>query len=160
VVSSELIYENDPYDKVTCLICGKQMRTITESHTLKIHGIKIKEYQEIFNGAPIVSKATAQKLSDKVKGDKNPAYQHGGRLSPFSTKFKKYNDLSEQEKEDKINNTYQKAHETSMAHPERDKVKNELLENHGYKFYRVAESDFRNDPSSILNYCLDFLKLA
>jgi len=30
--------------------------------------------------------------SDKIKGDKNPAYQHGGKFSPFSTKFVKYKD--------------------------------------------------------------------
>lgn len=303
-MSSETIYtdtkfttENDPYDKVTCLICGKQF---TESHTLKIHGIKIKEYQEIFNDVPIISQEISKKLSDKVKGDKNPAYQHGGRLSPFSTKFKKYDHLTEDEKELKINemfennskhfaeypeklstkieyylaqgmsedearealskrqttfsleiciekygliqgvkrwkerqrkwcknfkkNNFSKVSQTlfwmiaenlesldgiyfaqlskdkdlddsgvnnelrvtlddktflldfvdvnqkkviefdgtywHQVHSERDKVKNELLEKNGYKFYRVSESDFRNDPSSILNYCLDFLKLA
>lgn len=26
-------------------------------------------------------------LCDSVKGDKNPAYQHGGKFSPFSDKF-------------------------------------------------------------------------
>lgn len=305
-MSSETIYtetkfttENDPYDKVTCLICGKQMGSLAV-HISKIHKISVKDYQKMFNNASVVSESTRNKMAENVKGNKNPGFQHGGRLSPFSTKFTKYDNLSEQEKEDKINNVQQKAYETLMAHPERrttnieyylaqgmsedearealskrqttfsleiciekygliqgvkrwkerqrkwcknfkknnfskvsqtlfwmiaenlesldgiyfaqlskdkdlddsgvnnelrvtlddktflldfvdvnqkkviefdgtywhqvhserDKVKNELLEKNGYKFYRVAESDFMDDPSSILNYCLDFLKLA
>jgi len=35
-----------------------------------------------------------KKKSERVAGSNNPAYQHGGRLSPYSKKFKKYEDGS------------------------------------------------------------------
>ena len=46
---------------------------------------------------------------DRIKGKNNPAYQHGGRLSPFSKNFKKYADLTDEEKELKIKETIKTA---------------------------------------------------
>ena len=44
------------------------------------------EFFSLIYGAEEASRKLSKK-SDRVIGDKNPAYQHGGRLSPFSEKF-------------------------------------------------------------------------
>ena len=70
---------------------------------LKMHGMTVAEYREEFPGAPFMNEKERKGISDRpgmseearkaaserVKGDKNPGYQHGGRLSPLSKKFVK-----------------------------------------------------------------------
>jgi hypothetical protein len=50
----------------------------------------------------------SQKAIDKMKGDNNPWHNHGGKLSPFSEKFIKYNELPENEMLERITNTKKK----------------------------------------------------
>lgn len=54
-------------------------------------------------------------LSKRVSGKNNPAYQHGGRLSPFSKKYVKYKDLTEEEKEEQISDISNKIHDKMRA---------------------------------------------
>ena len=95
-------YENK--DLVICRICGfvgKHLMT----HLSRKHNLLMKDYQQIFNitKEECFSKHYLKILSDNNKGEKNPAYQHGGRLSPFSKKFIKYKNLNDDEKNIKIN---------------------------------------------------------
>lgn len=48
----------------------------------------------------------------RMSGSNNPGYQHGGRNSPFSKKFIKYENLSEEEKEEKLKETYRRTEES------------------------------------------------
>jgi hypothetical protein len=72
----------DPYKFIECRICGYRAKEIA-NHVIT-HGVKVEDYG--------VTKS--QEMIDRVKGSKNPGYKHGGRLSPFSDKFKKYRDNS------------------------------------------------------------------
>jgi very-short-patch-repair endonuclease len=47
----------------------------------------IDEYKEKFPNSAIRSESYLKEQSERIKGDKNPAYQHGGKYSPFSEKF-------------------------------------------------------------------------
>lgn len=50
----------------------------------------------------IISDCVRKKFSDNVKGNKNPGFQHGGKLSPFSKKNEKYCNLTEEEINEEI----------------------------------------------------------
>jgi hypothetical protein len=76
---------------VTCQCCGIYTRDDIRQHIKKSHKMTCEEYKNRYN-APLLSDKTLKVYSDRVKGDKNPAYNHGGRLSPFSKNFKKYRD--------------------------------------------------------------------
>lgn len=67
---------------VECKICGYRANELT-SHLLKVHNIQPKEYKKQFNVEAVKSKI----LCDRVKGENNPGYQHGGKYSPFSENF-------------------------------------------------------------------------
>ncbi len=74
------------------------------SHLNCKHGISVAEYKRQFNmdensSEGIVAPSTANKLSQNIVGERNPAYQHGGRLSPFSKQFVKYDGMSDEQKE-------------------------------------------------------------
>lgn len=79
------------YDYVVCKFCG--LKTSDLSSHLKIHNIKPSEYKETYN-LPV----KCQKISEQMSGSNNPAYQHGGKFSPFSKKFVK-GDITEETKE-------------------------------------------------------------
>lgn len=68
-------------DFVVCNICQFKSRDLTH-HINSHHGIIVKDYD-----GPIRSESYLKELSERVKGSKNPAYQHGGKYSPFSKKF-------------------------------------------------------------------------
>ena len=70
-------------DYVTCHYCPMISTDLT-SHINRTHKISPKEYAKHH---PLRSQSYLQKQSERVKGSKNPAYQHGGRLSPFSKRF-------------------------------------------------------------------------
>lgn len=73
---------------VTCAICGLIAHDLV-SHITRTHKMSIVVYREQFR-SPIHSSRYTAALSEKIKGDKNPAYQSDGRLSPFSKKFLHY----------------------------------------------------------------------
>jgi very-short-patch-repair endonuclease len=62
------------------------MKELT-NHIFRKHNIKAAKYREMFPDAPIRSDALLKQQSERIKGDKNPAYQHGGKYSPFSLKY-------------------------------------------------------------------------
>lgn len=73
-------------DKVTCQLCRQTMKDLT-SHIFRKHGIKAEKYKELYPGTPIRCESLLKQQSERIKGDKNPAYQHGGKFSPFSNNF-------------------------------------------------------------------------
>jgi len=71
--------ENDDY--LVCKICGCKTGNIVNH--IRMHKIKLIDYKRQFNVIQI-------KTNNQIKamqGENNPAYQHGGRLSPYSDKF-------------------------------------------------------------------------
>jgi hypothetical protein len=73
-------------DAVKCAMCEMKSHDLC-SHISRTHKMSIEEYKIKFPNNPIHSNSQLQKLSENIKGDKNPGYQHGGKLSPFSKKF-------------------------------------------------------------------------
>lgn len=82
-------------DWIECNICGYRASELS-SHLKTMHGINAKDYG--------VSKCKS--LKDRMKGENNPAFEHGGRLSPFSKNFKNY------KSEDERKATHKKARAT------------------------------------------------
>lgn len=102
-------YENVP----ACLLCGLQS-TMLLSHINRIHNLSADEYKTQFNvdDSALYHESYIQQLSDNIKGNKNPAYDHGGKFSPFSEKFIKYEDMINIEKERVISDLYVQVSET------------------------------------------------
>lgn len=84
-------------DYVVCRLCHERFKSISTDHLRFRHGIEFKEYQTKFPEAKILSESTAKIYSERYRDQKNPAYNHGGKFSPFSKKFVK-GDISEQTK--------------------------------------------------------------
>lgn len=80
----------DKFDTLPqCKICSERFVT-PMTHLNKYHNISIPEYTERFNitdKSELYTTEYRQTLSENISGDKNPGFQHGGRLSPFSKKF-------------------------------------------------------------------------
>lgn len=108
------LYENVA-DIPTCKICGWKSRHLI-SH-LRCHDISVDEYRQQYNAtdADLFHSSYMQHLSDKMVGDKNPGFQHGGTMSSFSKKFRKYENLTEEEKEKEIQAKFMKASLTKRA---------------------------------------------
>jgi hypothetical protein len=68
-------------DYVECLYCGLKARDLTK-HIFNIHKIPVCEYTGKTRCDNYLNKQ-----SERIRGNKNPAYNHGGKLSPFSKKF-------------------------------------------------------------------------
>lgn len=72
-------------DGVKCMLCEMVSNDLT-SHITRTH-CSIDEYKKQFPDAPFRSAKYLTDQSKRISGDKNPAYQHGGKYSPFSNKF-------------------------------------------------------------------------
>jgi hypothetical protein len=83
----------DP-NKVCCKVCGIYSHQLS-SH-IKTHNLTAQQYKDTYN-SPLCSETYLQNSSKRIKGDKNPGYNHNGKLSPFSKKFVKYKKLSDEE---------------------------------------------------------------
>jgi hypothetical protein len=101
-----------------CKICGKQGKSL-QNHIKRIHNMSVKEYYDKFscNKDDVFSKSTLKKFSDSNKGEKNPAYNHNGRYSPFSKNFIKYDNLTDEEKEIAIQSYKNKVMNTKKNEP-------------------------------------------
>lgn len=103
--------DNNSDEWVECSICNARMSGMNLQH-LKRHNYSPEQYKKDFPDAVWFSKKTLQFLSEKVTGEKNMAYGHGGRLSPFSKKFVGYADDTEENKSEYINNIKKKVRDT------------------------------------------------
>lgn len=89
---SKTILYPDGTDFVECAICGLRSRDLV-SHVTRIHKIKGADYKERFE-SPLVSKGLSKFKSEKILGENNPGFQHGGKFSPWSKKSEFYSEES------------------------------------------------------------------
>lgn len=88
IILTNIKYENktEGHDYVTCVVCGLKSPNLIK-HINSMHSMNAEMYRKTYNNAPLQAQYVLNMLSERVKGDKNPAYQHGGKFSPFSEKF-------------------------------------------------------------------------
>lgn len=87
--------------EIVCPCCGIYRRHDIQQHLRTSHRLSVPEFKELY-AMDVVSGKIKMILSERIKGDKNPAWKHGGKFSPNSNKFIKYTGLSESEKETKL----------------------------------------------------------
>lgn len=128
--SIENFKDADPYTYVECKICGMKSSHLGH-HIKKIHGLTSEEYKKKYN-----SEVCSQQYSDSHSGENNPAYNHGGKFSPFSKNFLKYDGLTDSEKEDVINETISTSVQTKIENPDRNPLRVEFYISRG-----ISEND-------------------
>ena len=110
---NKLKFENaDPNTYVTCGVCGFVSADI--STHVKSHNINGEEYRKQYGPTK------CNKIIERMRGKNNPGYNHGGKLSPFSKNFVKYQDLDEQEKENIIAQKYEDNSKFMEENPHRN----------------------------------------
>lgn len=84
--------ELDPVNALHCKACDHRSLRSLQNHIMQRHNLKLTNYYKLYAATKddVIPVSVRERLSDAVKGEKNPAFQHGGRLSPFSKKFIKY----------------------------------------------------------------------
>lgn len=76
-------YTNENRDDwIECPLCGYRAGDLGP-HIIKHHNMTTNEFRRITGFAVIKSKNQCE----RILGNKNPAYQHGGKYSPFSNNF-------------------------------------------------------------------------
>jgi hypothetical protein len=80
-------------DFVECKLCGLRSGDLA-THYQKVHGLEKSQYARL----PVKKGRTIERM----KGENNPGYNHGGRFSPLSRNFVKYQDMDEAEVEASI----------------------------------------------------------
>jgi len=80
--SRKIYTEKNSYKWIECPVCGHRAEELG-LHIKYVHNMHPKKFKELYNMKSIKS----QKLCDKMKGNKNPAYKHGGKYSPYSDNF-------------------------------------------------------------------------
>lgn len=51
--------------KIKCEVCGKEFKSVTHTHTMKEHGMTLKEYMQMYPDAPIHAEQLEQKESER-----------------------------------------------------------------------------------------------
>ena len=71
-------------DYVTCVICGYRSGSL-QAHLRYKHNLTPREYRKQYNAEPFSEKHLEEKR-EQWSGEKNPGFNHGGKLSPWSYK--------------------------------------------------------------------------
>lgn len=80
------IDSNNPKTFTICLECGYLGRDLT-SHITRAHKMKGADYKIKHHVDKLVCDEISEVVSKRVSGENNPAWQHGGKFSPYSEKF-------------------------------------------------------------------------
>lgn len=122
-ITESHINHTNPYEYCECQICGFRGKEIP-NHVTR-HGISVDDYKKQFNAV-----VKSQSSCDRVKGDKNPGFQHGGKLSPFSKNFVGYSDVDNAE--EIIKQTIEKKKKTVEDNPQNQPTRIEYWLAQGY----------------------------
>jgi very-short-patch-repair endonuclease len=81
VKESHLVYTKENKENwVECPLCSYRAETLQTHY--KMHNVSAKEYRIVTNNMQLKN----ERLADKFRGKNNPAYAHGGKFSPWSSK--------------------------------------------------------------------------
>lgn len=141
-------YKNASKDSyVACKICGHCAPDLS-NHILKIHKISAGDYKEQLK----VNVVKCKDLCDTVRGENNPGFQHGGKLSIFSDNFL-HNDGSEEFK-NKQAEIKQKAYDNSLAKPENRSTTIEYWKTKGCTDDEAKKNIFDRQQTFTLEKCI------
>lgn len=93
-------YGEEYYSLPECRICGNRAGSLTQ-HIILVHGFKsVDEYIQKYNLTKndVYHSVYLNKCSERMKGENNPGFNHGGKLSPYSKDFIKLDGLTDDEK--------------------------------------------------------------
>ena len=107
--SKEKFTDENKDEWVECPICSMRVGQLMQQH-LSTHGLTMQEFKLQFPGFKILQNKLTDELKTRVSGDKNPAFNHGGKFQPFSKHFIHYTDeiknkAIEKQKNTKIKNS-------------------------------------------------------
>ncbi len=102
--------DKNPEDLRTCKICGLQGEQLT-THVIRKHHMTLEEYYRTFNCtfSDICNEKILGEYSERISGDKNPGYQHGGKYSIFSENNPNFDPVKKQIATDKMKITKAKS---------------------------------------------------
>lgn len=127
-----------------CKICGYRSGNLV-AH-LKLHNMTVETYKKIYNISKTVSEYNIENMINN-----NPAKEHGGRLSPFSKKFYKYEGLCDKEKNECIEKVINTQKKTLKDNPQKRKTRVEYWLKQGY----TAEEAKRAVTERQITYSLE-----
>jgi len=78
--------EHNQDEWVECPICQLRVSSLSARH-LDCHEVTRETIRQLYPSTVFDSVSYLKKLSEKIKGDKNPGYQHGGKFSAYSKNF-------------------------------------------------------------------------
>jgi len=146
--ANKLKYENaDPNTYVTCGICGFKSSDIS-THT-KTHGIILEDYKKQYGNTK------SQDVINKMVGSNNPAYNHGGKFSPFSKKFVKYETLTEEEKENIITDKFAENSRIMLENPQNSSTRIEYYLAQGMDEKEAQEALTKRQTTFSLKICIE-----
>lgn len=113
------------------------------------------EYYTIFYNHEVASLLIGEKGA-RVAGESNPAYGHGGKFSPYSKKFVKYDGLTEEEKEEEINSVLQQRDKTVEENPHRNPKRPEYyIHNYGMTYDEAVTAVSESQATFSLEKCIE-----
>lgn len=121
----------DESEFLECKICSYRAKELT-GHIIKQHNITPDQYKKDYN----VKRIKIQSLCDSLKGENNPGFNHGGKFSPFSEKFIKYNS-----EEDFVEGLQSVKNKSSLTRKENPHNENTRIEYYLAKGYSQEESE-------------------
>jgi hypothetical protein len=123
VKESHKKFPEENKNSIECKICTFRGKSLA-NHINVIHKINVEEYKSKFK-CEIATDAYKQFFSDKIKGEKNPGFNHQGKLSPFSKNFIHYTD-------EKLENVKNKSKTTKSLNPQNENTKIEYYIKNGF----------------------------
>lgn len=131
VYLSKIKFDNsdDKNSYIECKHCSGRFAQI-DQHLKIWHKQTQQEYINQFPDARLAS----INISDRVKGNKNPAYNHAGKYSPHSDNFIHYQNLNDSEVNDKKLKVSLKSKKTKQSNPHKENTKIEYYLIQGYSY--------------------------
>lgn len=92
----KILQNSNPKDLITCKICAFQGKDLAK-HIGVFHKMPVEEYKIKYNVIHIRNDSYLKQQSERIKGNKNPGYQHNGKFSKLSKNY--IHGFSQKEKE-------------------------------------------------------------
>lgn len=142
-------------DIPTCKLCGWKSRSLQQH--LTTHRLTVQQYRDQYNAQDdeIFHHTYMAEKSERVSGERNPGYQHGGTMSSFSPKYFRYQDLPEEAKQEAIKQQIIKANETKDLNAGYNTRVDFYVERLGMDEEAAVEALSKRQTTFSLEICID-----